>query len=98
MPFIVLDFDETYTACPAIFNAMLREAEIQGTEVVVCTARNNRPHDDNRDVFEMCKDKGLEIIFSGSDSKWKALQQAGYLPENAIWIDDTPRAIEGLKW
>lgn len=99
MPFLVLDFDETYTAFPKIFDTLIEKALEQKVKIIICTGRNNRYGiDNNSDVEQLQNKYGLELVYGNGLSKFDALIRDGFIPENAIWIDDTPRAIEGLNW
>ena len=96
MSFIVLDYDETYTRFPALFDKLIENAKEYGIDIFICTARQDDGR--NEDVEATAFEHGIEIVYAGFNSKWKAIEKAGYIAENAIWIDDTPKAIECLNW
>ena len=96
--FFSIDYDHTYTSYPEQFNKFIELLLSMDVTVLFCTARQNNDWDNNTDIQQASKRLGIEIIYAGSESKWNALKAKGYSPEKAIWIDDTPRSIEGLSW
>jgi hypothetical protein len=48
----------------------------------------------NQDVIHDMGKHGIPIVYAAdAKDKWAAMQEAGYQPENAIWIDDRPMFI-----
>lgn len=80
---ISLDYDNTYTLDPKLWDAFIDAAKRQGHDVVCVTMR----HDDVDERIEM----PCEIIYTGRKAK------AAYLDERSvkidIWIDDSPHWI-----
>lgn len=90
--FVVLDYDETYTKAPDVWDAFIELVKAKGHTIVCCTYR----HDDgyNDDVEGNMGKHNVEIVYAATfPDKWKAMHAAGFNPENAIWIDDCPQFI-----
>ena len=66
MSFISMDFDETYTAHPSLFDVLISAAQSKGVHILFCTARHNRAHDDNQDI-----EKDSKTTRSGNYIYWK---------------------------
>lgn len=91
---IVLDYDETYTAAPVLWDSFITMSKEHGHIVVCCTMRPSSPYSFNEDVITDMAQHGVEIVYAADHAdKWEAMQKAGYQPENAIWIDDRPMFI-----
>ena len=89
---IALDYDDTYTAAPEIFNEVVhlfcnREA---GHQVVFVTYRDKDRRQGNADIEEDAERLGLDIIYTDGKQK-KELISAD------IWIDDKPELIPTLS-
>lgn len=92
--YIVLDYDETYTERPLFWDAFIDLAKTSGVEIVCCTMRFQEPSICNKDVIEDMGRHNIEIVYAAPyKDKWEAMENAGYIPENAIWIDDRPMFI-----
>lgn len=78
---IALDYDETYTADPAMWDAWLRLAADHGHEVVCVTMRHAHEW-----VRMPC-----EVIYTGRRAKAQHMAELGRMPH--IWIDDSPHWI-----
>jgi hypothetical protein len=90
---IILDYDETYTAAPAMWDRVIGEFKAQGAQIVCCTMR---PPGGvfNEDVETDMGQHDIPIVYSAlHPDKWHAMEDAGYIPEDAIWIDDRPMYI-----
>lgn len=91
---LILDYDETYTACPPFWDMFIENAKVYGHHVVCCTMRHEEPERFNSDVILDMSAHSVEIVYAASHKdKWEAVQKAGYHPENAVWIDDRPMFI-----
>jgi protein tyrosine phosphatase (PTP) superfamily phosphohydrolase (DUF442 family) len=97
---IIIDYDDTFTASPIFWSDFIQRAQEQGYATIICCT--NRIEDPrwpfvNEDVKEDMDALGVPIVFSGTfKDKWTAVLEAGYNPQNAIWIDDKPGWIIGL--
>lgn len=94
---LILDYDDTYTADPIFWNTFVKNALSSGHTVICCTFRNDNidyyPHD-NDDIKKSMGMLGVPIVFAAQYmNKWMAVEDAGYIPSNAIWIDDSPQFI-----
>jgi hypothetical protein len=90
---IILDYDETYTVDPEFWNQFVVNAHEIGHEVICCTMRSENDYY-NFDVIRDMTFLNVPIIYAAEFAdKWEAVQQAGYNPENAVWIDDRPMYV-----
>ena len=84
---IALDYDETYTLDPVLWNAFIAHAHSRGHEVIIATMRLDKgPEADEviKAIGSMC-----QIYFTSRKAKLAALQELGLNPD--VWIDDNPR-------
>lgn len=86
---ITLDYDQTYTACPALWHAFLRSAEDLGIDVICVTRR----HANEVPLMRVPLPPGLCLITTGRAPKGAYLLSLGLNPD--IWIDDDPASIYG---
>lgn len=94
MMLIVIDYDETYTEDPILWDMFIDKAKERMHELVCCTMRFAGQDDYNADVIADMGRHGIPIVYAASHrDKWDALVDAGYHPENAVWIDDRPMMI-----
>ena len=90
---IIVDYDETFTANKALFSKIIDDFKESGATVICCTMRVGNPYVD-RDVIEDMEKLSVPIVFAATHKdKLEAVEKAGYIPENAIWIDDSPYMI-----
>lgn len=90
---VFLDYDETYTANKGMWNEIVRLWKVNGFDVVCCTNRLGHTHYD-ADVIEDMGQIDVPIVWAAHHSdKWAAMEEAGYIPENGIWVDDRPMYI-----
>lgn len=87
---IALDYDDTYTKAPELWDRFITDANDLGHEVKVVTARNSIA-DKIPDEFD------CDIIYCDGIAKrfyctWFANKTEGWVPE--IWIDDKPSSID----
>lgn len=91
---LVLDYDETYTADPVFWGDFIQSAKARGHLIVCCTMRFEAAKAFNEDVETDMGQYDIPIVYAARHrDKWVAMQDAGYRPENAIWIDDCPQYI-----
>lgn len=81
---IALDYDETYTAKPALFKQFVIMAKQYGCEVKFVTYRDHRYC--NEDIHADASDLGIDIIFTAG-------KQKQHIYDADIWIDDNPIVI-----
>lgn len=94
MAFFILDFDDTYTAAPVLWDNFIKEAQSQGHTVVCCTMRPAHSKHFGRNVSLYLGQHNVPIVYAALyKDKWEAMTEAGYDCENAIWIDDRPQYI-----
>lgn len=80
---IALDYDNTYTADPELWDMFIIMATARGHEVHIVTMRH--PEDDT------ISDVTIPIIYCDGAPKRRVAQDAGHFFD--IWIDDTPEGI-----
>lgn len=89
---IIIDYDETYTADPVLWDAFISCAKVRMHDIVCCTMRLDDGY--NSDVESDMGQHNIPIVYSAAHKdKWEAVQKAGYIPENAVWLDDRPMYI-----
>ena len=88
---IAIDYDDTFTADPALWTAFVQMARARWHAVFVTTARF--PHD-LADVYAALPD--AEVIASGGKPKANAAEAYGVGID--IWIDDSPHLIGKLTF
>lgn len=92
---IALDFDETYTLCPDVWDRCIDVFKESGHSVVVVTARSDRQDSlstsDNSDVIDLCNRKNIQVIFCNHKPKRAFCQSLGF--NFSVWIDDSPESI-----
>ena len=71
---IALDYDQTYTADPVLWDRFINAAQSQGHDVQIVTMRY--PH-------EPIPDLGLTVVYTGRQAKSRHFKAD-------IWIDDSP--------
>ena len=89
---IALDFDDTYTADPALWQRFIEDAEKQGHQVWMVTARRDTA--DNRDIIAKALGRFEDyvgLVFCNLKSKLDHCDSIGL--KIHIWIDDSPYAI-----
>jgi len=86
---IALDWDDTFTADPEGFKAIIRCFQSLGHSVIIVTLRDNQDTDDR--MSELRDKYGVEVIFCAGQSKERIIRELGL--QINIWIDDNPRYI-----
>lgn len=95
MALIALDFDETYTLLPDLWDAFIDLSKASGHSVVIVTARHDRQDclgaDDNSDIVDLCNRKNISVIYCSQKPKRAFCESLDYNFD--IWIDDSPESI-----
>lgn len=81
-----LDFDNTYTRDPELWNGFIATVKARGHQVWIVTAR--RDTDENREIVQV---PGCFVVFTGLQAKLKHCEGRGLNID--IWIDDDPHSI-----
>lgn len=87
---IGLDFDETWTADPVLWQCFINLAIARNHTVVIVTGRKGL-EGDVEEISQATKNK-IPVVFAGSTPKRQAAEKQGFLVD--IWIDDMPDMIE----
>ena len=91
---IALDYDNTYTADPVLWNTFIQAAFQQGHQVFIVTARNEQL--DKNETLQQLNDAGVRVIYcDGVAKKHIAVMISQHVPDFKIdiWIDDKPESI-----
>jgi hypothetical protein len=81
---IALDYDNTYTADPKLWDRFIKDAEANGHTVKIVTMRYPPGADDY--PSETIKNAPCEVIYTSRIAKAKIVKAD-------IWIDDSPHWI-----
>ena len=91
---VVIDYDETFTAHKSMWTDFVKLCRKWNVPIVCCTARSLLPRESNYDILTDMGDLNVHVVFAGEHKdKWESIEKAGYIPENAIWVDDRPMDI-----
>jgi hypothetical protein len=83
-----VDYDHTYTVCPAEFDGFIRQLLALGHRVYFITYRNA----DDCDAVILAADAlGIGMLATGGQKKRAAAEAHGIFVD--VWIDDTPEFI-----
>lgn len=86
---IALDYDQTYTADPKLWNNFIDDATSKGHDVRIVTHR----HHEHDNILNEFPDIKLEIIYTdGVAKKWYCEHRGDYWTPD-VWIDDKPKGI-----
>ena len=88
---IALDYDGTYTADPALWDAFIASAKSRGHTVIIVSCRYDTPENREETLVPGCS----AILCNGSAKRWFCEDRRGCKFD--IWIDDLPQTIlEGI--
>tara|TARA_R110000868_G_scaffold20396_3_gene86378 strand:+ start:1002 stop:1331 length:330 start_codon:yes stop_codon:yes gene_type:complete len=85
---IALDFDETYTADPEMWDLFVYLSQQRNHNVTFVTYRDSRY--ENADIRTAAAKLGIEIVFTGG-------KQKQHCYDADIWIDDSPETIVNFE-
>lgn len=91
---ICIDYDQTYSRNPAMWDALLHAAEIAQVEVICISRREDTT--DNRQTIRAAFGDEFQILSAlvlcgPNTAKADAAKAAGFAVD--IWIDDSPEVI-----
>jgi hydroxymethylpyrimidine pyrophosphatase-like HAD family hydrolase len=84
---IAIDYDNTYTAAPELWNEMIKLFQSSGHTIICVTAR---PEIMGQSVLDSIG-KLVPVVFAGAEWKREAAEKRGYKVN--VWIDDSPEYI-----
>jgi hypothetical protein len=84
---LAIDFDNTYTTAPELWDQVIRLFQEAGHTVICITGRTENMSQPVLDTIG----KLVPVIFAGKDWKRTAAKNHGYQVD--IWIDDIPEMI-----
>jgi hypothetical protein len=85
---VALDFDETYTAAPHVWQAFVQLALTNNMRVTIVTARHASGN--NSDVEHAATKMNIPVIYTGG-------RQKKHVFDADIWIDDAPESIANFN-
>ncbi len=85
---IALDFDETYTVDPFLWDAFVAKAKQRGHTVTFVTFRSSRW--DNEDIKAAAESIGIDIVYTEG-------KQKKHVFTADVWIDDMPELLPTFK-
>lgn len=81
---IALDFDETITADPVLWEGFIALAKSRGHSVTIVTLRPEKQ--DNSDIIKFATKHNINVVFTAGKQKEDTFKAD-------IWIDDIPALI-----
>lgn len=84
---IALDFDDTYTRDPLLWDQFIALAQHRGWQVICVTSRASADTPGLQKLAEVLP----AVICAGATPKRAAARAMGYMPD--IWVDDCPESI-----
>ena len=89
---IGLDFDDTYTADPALWDHFITDARQRGHDIRFVTFRFESARSyDNSDIKQIAFERGIPLIFCNGVQKDAVTRSLGWVVD--VWIDDFPVGI-----
>lgn len=92
---IALDYDDTWTADPGVWLALLAAAKGRGHTVIMVTQRAEGQSAQIRADLAASKVE-IPVVYAYGQAKRDAAIAAGY--EVDVWIDDTPYGVNNPRW
>lgn len=86
---IALDYDDTYTRDPALWDSFLNAALNRGHDVRFVTFRNAEGN--NADIDYSSNTQMIPVLYTGGQRKRKYCYEQGFMVH--VWIDDMPEII-----
>lgn len=80
---IALDYDETYTINPEMWNEIINTFQKAGNEVMIVTFRS--------DDLPIDHDPGIPVFYTAWNAKRPYMEKQGI--DIDVWIDDSPELI-----
>lgn len=90
MKHIAIDWDETFTADPELWQAFIKLAEERGHRVYCVTCR--RDTEENREIVRVESLPAYRHYFTGLSPKRWFMEQRGIQID--IWVDDHPESVK----
>jgi hypothetical protein len=84
---IALDFDDTYTRDPTLWNKFIEDAKDRGHDIRVVTFRKRVMEDPAINYLAL----SIPVIYTEGNSKRSFCNKIGWIVD--IWIDDSPEFI-----
>lgn len=85
---IALDYDETYTADPGLWDMFVKEAQRRGHFVQIVSFRFE--FGDNSDIESVASALSIPVVYTNA-------RQKQHLVKADIWIDDSPESVVGER-
>ena len=84
---IALDYDDTYTRDPEMWDGFIALCRGRGHEVFICTCRGPNPQENQ----DMVVPAGIDVYYTNGQSKAPYMARLGIMVH--VWIDDTPEML-----
>ena len=84
MKIIAIDYDDTYTADPPLWQAFIDQAKAHG-HLVICVTFRDKAKQPGADI------PGVETFYTAGRKKAEYMAEQDLMP--SIWIDDLPFLI-----
>jgi acid phosphatase class B len=84
---LAIDYDNTYTAAPELWEQVIKLFQDAGHTVICITGRTDNMAQPVLDTIG----KLVPVIFAGKDWKRDAAKKHGYKVD--VWIDDVPEMV-----
>lgn len=86
---IALDFDDTYTRDPQLWDMFIMHAQRYGHDIRIVTFRSDNGNND--DVIAVSNGWNIPVLFTGGVRKRQYCYEQGFMVD--VWIDDMPEII-----
>ena len=85
---IALDYDETYTADPVLWQNFIANAKHRGHSVIIATMRYPQ---EGAEIEQELGATVEKIVYTSRKAKYDEVQRQGFYP--SIWVDDSPHFL-----
>jgi hypothetical protein len=85
---IALDYDDTYTRDPPLWDSFIDQSLAHGHDIRIVTFRSDNMN--NEDIEESIGDS-IPVIYTGGQRKRVHCYTLGFMVQ--VWIDDMPEII-----
>lgn len=91
MKIISIDYDDTYTLIPKLFDLIIDYCIKNKIKIIMCTARGEH----EKDNILLNLEKKIDVYYTNRQYKKEFLNKKGIYPD--IWMDDNPVWIIGSE-
>ena len=87
---VIIDYDDTYTLEPELFDRFIYQLKSRGYKIVCATMRYDIP-DEADEVKQLCPAVFDSVIFTGRQAKIDFINRMNLKP--CLYIDDSPQSL-----